>query len=81
MLKTSAIFELYNCTGRPSLRRALRWCEKNIDLLREGLALEGGIASLATASRMLGAIDEEDFCNAFMQWMTEILRTRGAISS
>lgn len=70
MLKTSAIFELYNCTGRPSLRRALR--------LREGLALEGGIASLATASRMLGAIDEEDFCNAFMQWMTEILRTRGA---
>ena len=65
------------CTGRTSLRRALRWCEKNIELLRQGLALEGGIASPATASRMLGAIDEEDFCNAFMQWMTEILRTRG----
>ena len=64
-------------TGRTSLRRALRWCEKHIDLLREGLTLKGGIASPATASRMLSTIDEADFCNAFMQWMTEILSTRG----
>ena len=61
--------------GRTSLRRALHWCERHIDLLREGLALKNGIASVSTASRMLSRINEEDFVCAFMQWMTELLDT------
>lgn len=32
---------------------------------------------MATVSRMLSSINEDDFCNAFMQWMTELLRTEG----
>lgn len=34
--------------------------QNHIDLLRQGLVLEGGIASPATALRMLGTIDEEE---------------------
>lgn len=63
--------------GRTSLRRALRWCKSHMNLLQENLSLSGGIPSLATVSRMLSSIDEDDFCNAFMQWMTELLRTNG----
>lgn len=61
--------------GRTSLRRALNWCNHHIDLLREGLVLENGIASVPTASRMLANIEEEDFNCAFIQWMTEMIET------
>lgn len=49
-----------------------------MNLLQEKLSLSGDIPSLATVSRMLSSIDKDDFCNAFMQWMTELLRTNGA---
>lgn len=62
--------------GRTSLRRALHWCENHIDLLKENLILKNGIASVATASRMLSSIEEEDFLCAFMQWMTELIKTK-----
>ena len=64
-------------TGRTTLRRALKWCRLHLKLLQEKLNLSGGIPSIATVSRMLSSIDEDDFCNAFMQWMTELLRTEG----
>lgn len=64
--------------GRTSLRRALRWSERNIDLLREELLLKNGVASISTASRMLSRIDEDDFLCAFIQWMTELIDTKGA---
>ena len=32
---------------------------------------------MATVPGMLSSINEDDFCNAFMQWMTELLRTEG----
>ncbi len=62
--------------GRTSIRRALRWCETHIELLREELVLENGIASVPTASRILSSINEEDFVCAFMQWMTELIDTK-----
>lgn len=74
--------ELFVCiiagylAGRTSLRRALHWCENHIDLLRENLILKNGIASVATASRMLSRIEEEEFLCAFMQWMTERIETK-----
>ena len=64
--------------GRTTLRRALRWCHTHINVLRDGLMLSGGIPSLSTVSRLLSTINEEDFCNAFMQWMTELLKTQAA---
>lgn len=41
------------------------------------MPLENGIASVATASRLLSGIDEELFSYAFMEWIGEILKTRG----
>lgn len=64
-------------SGRITLRRALRWCVSHLNVLQEKLNLTEGIPSLATVSRMLSSINEDDFCNAFMQWMTELLRTEG----
>lgn len=63
--------------GRDSIRRCLQWCRNHIDFLRQYLELENGIASPATVSRILGNIDEEIFCLAFIEWMTGILNTKG----
>lgn len=63
--------------GRDSVRRCLHWCKNHIDFLRQHLKLKNGIASPATVSRILGNIDEEIFCLAFIEWMTGILNTKG----
>lgn len=63
--------------GRNSIRRYLKWCENHIDFLKRHLELKNGIASPATVSRILGNIDEEVFCLAFIEWMTGILSTKG----
>ena len=63
--------------GRDSVRRCLQWCKNHIDFLRQHLELKNGIASPATVSRILGNIDEETFCLAFIEWMTGMLNTKG----
>lgn len=63
--------------GRDSVRRCLQWCRNHIDFLRQHLELKNGIALPATVSRILGNIDEEIFCLAFIEWMTGILNTKG----
>lgn len=63
--------------GRDSIRRSLKWCENHIDFLKQHMELKNGIASPATASRLLGNIDEEIFCLAFIEWMTGILNMKG----
>lgn len=63
--------------GRDSVRRCLKWCENHIDFLRQHLELKNGIASPATVSRILGNMDEEIFCLAFIEWMTGILNMKG----
>lgn len=63
--------------GRTSLRRSLNWCERHLKWLRHYLALENGIASPATACRLLCGIDEYLFAMAFMEWIGEILSTKG----
>lgn len=62
--------------GRTTLRRSLNWCKNNIKWLRQYLPLKNGIASVATASRMLCRIDEELFLYAFMEWIGEIADSR-----
>ena len=63
--------------GRDSVRRCLQWCRNHIDFLRQHLELKNGNASPATVSRILGNIDEETFCLAFIEWMTGMLNTKG----
>ena len=41
------------------------------------MALKNGIASVATISRLLSKIDEELFIYAFIEWIGEILQTKG----
>ena len=63
--------------GRLSLRRCLAWCNRHVKWLSGYLELKNGIASVSTISRLLSSIDEEMFCLAFLEWMTEILSTKG----
>ena len=66
-------------TGHTTLRRCLGWCRRQETWLREcGLSLKNGIASLSTVSRLLTGIDEELFLYVFIEWIGEIVQTRGA---
>ena len=65
-------------TGHTTLRRCLAWCARHLKWLKKmGLGLQNGIASIATVSRMLSGMDEELFLFAFMEWVGEILDTKG----
>ena len=65
-------------TGHTTLRRCLAWCGRHQKWLKKmGLGLQNGIASIATVSRMLSGMDEELFLFAFMEWVGEILDTKG----
>ena len=44
---------------------------------KRGLSLKNGIASLSTVSRLLAGIDEELFLFVFIQWIGEIVQTKG----
>ena len=66
-------------TGHITLRRCLGWCRRHEKWLRgNGLALKNGIASLSTVSRLLSGIDEELFLFVFIEWIGEIVQTKGA---
>lgn len=63
--------------GRTTIRRSLRWCKKHLEELREHLPLKNGIASPSTACRLLSGIDGEVFALEFMEWIGEIVDTKG----
>ena len=63
--------------GRTTIRRSLKWCKKHLEELREYLPLKNGIASPSTASRILSGIDEELFALEFMEWVGEVVDTKG----
>lgn len=63
--------------GRTTIRRSLKWCERHLAELREYLPLKNGIASPPTACRLLSGIDEEQFALEFMEWIGEIVSTKG----
>lgn len=63
--------------GKTTIRRSLKWCRKHLKKLRRYLTLKNGIASPATASRLLSDIDEELFMPEFMEWTGEIMSTKG----
>ena len=65
-------------TGHTTLRRCLAWCVRHQKRLKKmGLELRNGVASIATVSRVLSGLDEELFLFAFMEWVGEILDTKG----
>ena len=63
--------------GKTTIRRSMKWCKRHLGELREHLELKNGIASPSTVSRVLSGIDEELFALEFMEWIGEILSTRG----
>lgn len=66
----------YLC-GRTALRRAVSWAVANEGMLREHMDLRGGVASVATLSRLLSGIDEEVFALTFSDWASQLLDGRG----
>jgi len=63
--------------GKTTIRRSLRWCEKHLAELRGYLLLKNGIASPSTACRILSRIDIGLFGLGFMEWIGEIVSTKG----
>lgn len=63
--------------GRTTVRRSLRWCRNHLKELRKDMNLKYGIASPSTVSRLLSGIDEEMFLYIFMEWIGEIVPTKG----
>lgn len=63
--------------GRTTIRRSLNWCQRHLKWLRRYIPLKNGIASPSTASRILSGLDEELFALEFMEWIGEIVNTRG----
>ncbi len=63
--------------GKTTIRRSLRWCEKHLAELKGYLLLKNGIASPSTACRILSGIDIELFGLGFMEWIGEIVSTKG----
>lgn len=82
-VKKHVLAEILTClvagyvTGHTTLRRCLIWCRRHEKWLKKGLRLKNGIASVSTVSRLLCRIDEELFLFAFMEWIGEILDTKG----
>lgn len=66
----------YIC-GRTTIRRCVRWAKKHLKWLRKGMQLKHGIASVSTVSRLLGSVDGELFLYVFMEWIGEILDSKG----
>lgn len=63
--------------GRTTIRRSLNWCRRHVRWLKTHITLENGVASAPTASRLLSGLDEELFALEFMEWIGEIVNTRG----
>ncbi len=63
--------------GKPSLRRIVKWAERNQEKLKKHLALKNGILSLSTFSRTACGVDEELLALAFTDWIGNILGTKG----
>ena len=65
-------------TGHTTMRRCLGWCRRHEKWLKKnGLPLPNGIASLSTVSRLLSTVDEKLFLFAFIEWIGEIVNTKG----
>lgn len=63
--------------GKTTIRRSLKWCKRHLGELKKHLILKNGIASPSTVSRVLSGIDEELFALEFMEWIGEIVSTKG----
>lgn len=63
--------------GKPSLRRIVKWCGRKQELLKKHLKLEGGIPSLSTFSRIVSDVDGELLSLIFINWIGNILDTKG----
>ena len=52
--------------GRCTIRRSLDWCRNHLEELQKYIPLKNGVASPATACRILCGIDEKLFLYAFI---------------
>lgn len=63
--------------GKTSLRRIVKWAERNRKKLKKYLRLENEIPSLSTFSRIASGVDEELLTLTFIDWIGNILSTKG----
>ena len=63
--------------GKTKLRRICRWCKGHINELMQYMPMPSGIPSVSTMSRVLSKVDEELVSAAVMNWICQIVDTRG----
>lgn len=63
--------------GMTKLRRIYRWCRRHTDYLTKYMPLPSGVPSVSTMSRILAGVDEEMVSVAVMNWICQVVDTRG----
>ena len=63
--------------GKHTFRRMRRWLKKKEKALKRHLKLAGGIPSIATISRIASSVDPDLVALAFIDWIGQIVSTRG----
>lgn len=63
--------------GKTKLRRIVRWSKRHLAELQRYMPFPNGVPSVSTMSRMLAAVDEEMVSLALINWIGEVLNTRG----
>lgn len=63
--------------GKSSLRRIVKWARRNKKFLKRHLRLKNGIPSVSTFSRIASSVDVDLLTLTFMNWIGNILDTRG----
>lgn len=81
--KPHELTEIFVCiimgllAGKTKLRRIVRWSKRHLTELRRHMPFPNGVPSVSTMSRMLAAVDEEMVSLALINWIGEVLNTRG----
>lgn len=84
--KRHSLQEIFFCfimgflNGKTKLHRIFRRCNNHINDLREYMLFFNGISSLSAFSRTIASIDEELLSVTLVNWIGEIVNTRGDIS-
>ena len=63
--------------GKVKLRRIHRWARDHLDKLRQYMEFPNGVPSVPTMSRVLASVDEELLSLSLINWIGEIINTRG----
>ena len=65
--------------GRKSRKAALEWCRNHLSVLQFHMPLKNGIASEASACRILQQVDSDDLSDLLIDWTANLVSTEETV--